>query len=151
MLAIAALCHEAIVLSSHHTIEPSSHCVVTKEGMMDHVRNMCEKGIESIINTTHPWDDEKESETTLAKVGSTPQDQGGNYGDNDDNNDNNKRCEELFFDFVNGEAHGYGPVQVDSEGSIRWRRQKRDCCRQWRRRFVMMMAMMMMMMMMMKW
>jgi hypothetical protein len=53
VLAIAPLCHEAIVLSSHHTIEPSSHCVMTKEGMMDHVRSMCEKGIESIINTTH--------------------------------------------------------------------------------------------------
>ena len=26
---------------------------MTKEGMMNHVRSMCEKGIESIINTTH--------------------------------------------------------------------------------------------------
>ena len=32
------------------------------------------------------------------------------------------------FDVVNGEAHGYGPVQVDSEGSIRWRRRKRYLC-----------------------
>jgi hypothetical protein len=75
-----------------------------------------------------PWDDEKEWETMLAKVGYTPQDQGGNHRDNEDNNNNNKRCEELFVDFVNGEAHGYGPAQVDSEGSLRWRRQKQYCC-----------------------
>jgi len=36
--------------------------------------------------------------------------------------------EELFVDFMNGDAHGYGPVQVDSEGSLRWRRRKRYCC-----------------------
>jgi hypothetical protein len=58
-----------------------------------------------------------------------------------------KSCKELFVNFVNGEAHGYGPVQVDSEGSIRWRRRKRDFCRRGRRRSVMMTAMMMMMIM----
>jgi len=42
------------------------------------------------------------------------------------------------FDVVNGEAHGYGPVQVDSEGSIRWRRRKRYLCQRGRRRCVMM-------------
>jgi hypothetical protein len=46
---------------------------------------------------------------------------------------------ELFVDFMNGDAHGYGPVQVDSEGSLRWRRRrKRNCCRRGRRRIVMM-------------
>jgi hypothetical protein len=47
--------------------------------------------------------------------------------------------EELFVDFMKGDAHGYGPVQVDSEGSLRWRRRrKRNCCRRGRRRIVMM-------------
>ena len=36
--------------------------------------------------------------------------------------------EELFVDFINGDAHGYGPAQVDSEGSLRWRFRKRYCC-----------------------
>jgi hypothetical protein len=51
--AIFPLSHCSIEPWSYRSIKPSSHCVTTKEGMMDHVRSMCEKGIESIIITTH--------------------------------------------------------------------------------------------------
>ena len=61
-----------------------------------------------------------------------------------DNQSMCKHCEELLVDLVNGRAYGYRPVQVDSEGSIRWRRRTRDRCIRGRRMFVMSTMMMMM-------